>query len=68
MENLTNILWALFWFVILGGVLGVALAIAAKVFAVKVDERIPKITEKLPGANCGGCGYPGCSGCASAIV
>ena len=68
MENLTNILWALFWFVILGGVLGVALAIAAKVFAVKVDERIPKITEKLPGANCGGCGYTGCAALAEAIV
>lgn len=68
MENLTNILWALFWFVILGGVLGVALAIAAKVFAVKDDERIPKITEKLPGANCGGCGYTGCAALAEAIV
>ena len=22
----------------------------------------------LPGANCGGCGYPGCSGCATAIA
>ena len=37
------------WFAILGGVLGAALAFAAKLFAVKVDERIPKIQEKLPG-------------------
>ena len=68
MDNLTNILFALMWFVILGGLLGLALAIAAKVFAVKVDERIPAIQEKLPGANCGGCGYAGCSALAEAIV
>ena len=68
MDNLTNILFALMWFVILGGVLGLALAIAAKAFAVKVDERIPEIQEKLPGANCGGCGYAGCSALAEAIV
>ena len=68
MDNLTNILYALMWFVILGGLLGLALAIAAKVFAVKVDERIPALQEKLPGANCGGCGYAGCSALAEAIV
>jgi Na+-translocating ferredoxin:NAD+ oxidoreductase RNF subunit RnfB len=56
------------WFAIMGGVLGLALAIAAKVFAVKIDERIPKIREKLPGANCGGCGYAGCAALAEAIV
>ncbi|MFR1233525.1 MAG: (Fe-S)-binding protein [Evtepia gabavorous] len=26
------------------------------------------ITECLPGANCGGCGYPGCGGYANAVV
>ena len=68
MEALKNILWALFWFAILGGGLGLALAIAAKAFAVKVDPRVPEITEKLPGANCGGCGYSGCAALAEAIV
>jgi len=47
---------------------GVILAIAAQKFAVKVDPRITQISNSLPGANCGGCGYPGCSGYASAIV
>ncbi len=53
---------------VLGGLLGLALAYAAKVFAVKKDERVGEIEEALPGANCGACGYPGCSGYAEAIV
>jgi electron transport complex protein RnfB len=44
------------------------LAVAAKKFAVETDEREAKILEVLPGANCGGCGYPGCAGYAAAIV
>ena len=63
-----SVLYALLWFALLAVVLGVMLAIASKVFAVKVDERIPAITECLPGANCGGCGYTGCAACAEAIV
>ncbi len=55
-------------FAALGLLLGVALAIASRVFAVKTDERIEAITEALPGANCGGCGYSGCAALAEAIV
>lgn len=44
------------------------LAVASRVFAVEVDERIVAITGVLPGANCGGCAYAGCSGYAAAIV
>ena len=32
------------------------------------DPRIAKVSEVLPQANCGGCGYPGCSGFAGACV
>ena len=53
---------------IIGMALGLLLAVAAKVFAVEVDERIEKVTSLLPGYNCGSCGYPGCSGLASALV
>lgn len=53
---------------VMGLLFGVILGIASKVFAVKVDERLPLVQECLPGANCGGCGYPGCGGLASAIV
>lgn len=48
--------------------IGVFLGLAGKKFAVEVDEREEKITEVLPGNNCGGCGYAGCSGLAAAIV
>lgn len=47
---------------------GVLLTIAAKVFYVKVDERIEQINTVLPQANCGACGYAGCSDYANAIV
>ena len=53
---------------IMGLVFGGGLAIASKVFEVKTDERVPLVREKLPGANCGGCGYPGCDAMAEAIV
>ena len=55
-------------FAVLGLLAGVLLTVASKVFEVKVDERIEKISEVLPQANCGGCGYPGCSGFADACV
>ncbi|MBE6573047.1 MAG: RnfABCDGE type electron transport complex subunit B [Ruminococcaceae bacterium] len=63
-----EILWAVIWFAALGLVLGLILAIASKVFAVKVDERVEQICDILPGANCGGCGYSGCAALAQAIV
>ncbi len=46
----------------------VVLAVAAKVFHVEVDPRITNVEDALPGANCGGCGFTGCSACAEAIV
>ncbi|NLM75372.1 MAG: RnfABCDGE type electron transport complex subunit B [Clostridiaceae bacterium] len=52
----------------LGLFFGVGLSIASKVFEVKVDERIEKVREMLPGANCGACGFSGCDGLAEAIV
>ena len=52
----------------LGLLFGIILSVASIVMHVKKDERIEKITAALPGANCGGCGYTGCEGFASAIV
>lgn len=57
--------------ILLGGMgllLGVLLAVAAHIFRVKTDPRIEEITSCLSGANCGGCGYAGCSSYAQAIV
>ncbi|MEW6381091.1 MAG: RnfABCDGE type electron transport complex subunit B [bacterium] len=55
----------------LGGmafILAVGLGIASRIFAVETDPKITTITGLLPGANCGGCGYAGCSGFATALV
>ena len=57
--------------VVVGGTglfIGIFLGIAGEKFAVKVDEREEAILGVLPGNNCGGCGYAGCSGLAAAIV
>jgi len=64
---MSNILYALLWFAVISGVLGLILAFASRLFAVKTDEKAEKIAEILPGANCGGCGYAGCSALAAAI-
>ncbi len=53
---------------IMGAVFGGILAVAAKVFAVEKDPREEAIAGVLPGANCGGCGYPGCAGYAAAVA
>ncbi|MBF0224042.1 MAG: RnfABCDGE type electron transport complex subunit B [Desulfobacterales bacterium] len=52
----------------LGLVIGAGLAAASKIFYVYVDPQIVAVEEALPGANCGGCGLPGCSANAEAIV
>ena len=49
-------------------IFGASLSYASKIFAVKIDERVEKISEILPGANCGGCGAPGCSAYAELVV
>ena len=52
----------------ISAILGLLLAIANKYLAVKEDPRIAEVTKMLPGANCGGCGFAGCSGMAESIV
>ena len=45
----------------------IGLVFTGKKFAVEVDERVVAIREKLPGNNCGACGYAGCDALAAAI-
>ena len=52
----------------LGLTFGLILAVASKVFYVETDPRLDQLNECLPGANCGGCGYPGCGGYAEAVL
>jgi Na+-translocating ferredoxin:NAD+ oxidoreductase subunit B len=51
-----------------GAIFGIALAWAARKFAVKVDPRVEAVRNVLPGANCGACGFAGCMGYAEAVV
>ena len=56
---------------VLGGmglIFGGLLTLASKVFAVPENPTRNAIRDALPSANCGGCGYPGCDGCADAIA
>lgn len=55
-------------FASLGLLAGVLLTFASKFFEVKVDERIEKVNDVLPQANCGACGYAGCADYANAVV
>jgi len=52
----------------LGIAIGTVLVIASKAFYVYEDPTVIEIDDVLPGANCGGCGYPGCNANAQAIV
>lgn len=47
---------------------GLLLAWVSKKFHVKVDSKVAKITDLLPGVNCGACGLAGCSSLAEALV
>jgi len=65
---MTIILTSLVFAALLGAILALIIGTAAKAFAVESDPRIETVTDMLPGANCGGCGYAGCADFAKAIV
>ncbi|MBI9066178.1 MAG: Fe-S cluster domain-containing protein [Salinivirgaceae bacterium] len=52
----------------LGVTAAIILYFVAQKFKVVEDPRIDQVEEMLPGANCGGCGFPGCRGFADALV
>lgn len=52
----------------IGTVAAIILYFVAQKFKVIEDPRIDLVEEKLPGANCGGCGLAGCRALAEAIV
>jgi Na+-translocating ferredoxin:NAD+ oxidoreductase RNF subunit RnfB len=56
---------------ILGGVglaFGALIAVVHRYFKVWEDPRIDGATDRLPGANCGACGLPGCRAFAEKVV
>lgn len=62
-----NILYAFGILSVLGLLLGVGLSIAEKKLSVEKDERLEELESIMPGANCGGCGFVGCSAYAEAV-
>ena len=48
--------------------IGLILSFASIIMAVPKDEKAEAILEALPGANCGACGFSGCSGYANALA
>ena len=65
---MTGIITATLVVAVVGIFIGIFLGIAAIWFRVETDPREEGILGVLPGNNCGGCGFPGCSGLAAAIV
>lgn len=65
---LTGIITATLVVGLTGILIGLFLGAAGIKFKVKVDEKEEAVLKALPGNNCGGCGYPGCSGLAAAIA
>jgi len=53
---------------IIGALAAIILYFIAQKFKVVEDPRIDNVETVLPGANCGGCGFPGCRGFAEACV
>ena len=53
---------------VIGIIVGAGLVFMSRKFAVEVDEREVAVREKLPGNNCGACGYAGCDALAAAIA
>jgi Na+-translocating ferredoxin:NAD+ oxidoreductase RNF subunit RnfB len=62
------VLYSVIALALLGLVLAAVLYVVAQKFKVQEDPRIDEIVALLPGANCGGCGFPGCGGMADALV
>ncbi|MBW2608772.1 MAG: FAD-dependent oxidoreductase [Deltaproteobacteria bacterium] len=52
----------------LGAFCGLVLSAASRIFYVYEDPRIELVEECFAGANCGGCGFAGCSAAAVAVV
>lgn len=63
-----TIVFTLISLVSLGVLAAVILYFVAQKFKVEEDPRIDETEAMLPGANCGGCGFPGCRGFAEALV
>ena len=65
---MNNILSAVLVLGGLGGLCGLVLAGASKVFSIQTDPRLDDILNALPGTNCGACDYILCASMAQALL
>ncbi|HON53199.1 MAG TPA: RnfABCDGE type electron transport complex subunit B [Bacteroidales bacterium] len=63
-----TILYSILVLSLLGIIAGVSLFFVAKKFNVIENPLIDEVEAMLPGANCGGCGFPGCRKFADVLV
>ncbi|MCC6650555.1 MAG: Fe-S cluster domain-containing protein [Candidatus Eisenbacteria bacterium] len=67
-ESLQTAAYGLGVFSGLGLLFGVALGAAAERFKVQGNPLVDRVRDKLPSANCGACGFAGCTAYAEAVV
>lgn len=65
---LTAALWGLGVFTVFGVLFGIGLGIAAERFKVATNPLVDRVRDRLPSANCGACGFAGCTAYAEAVV
>ena len=65
---MTTILITAAFSALLAFIIGILLGWFEKKFKVERDPKIDEVRAALPGANCGGCGFPGCDGYAEAVA
>lgn len=53
---------------LLGAILGIILGVANRFLQVEGNPIVEELLAMMPGSNCGQCGFPGCSGAATAIA
>lgn len=67
-DTLQIAVWGLAVFTLLGVFFGFVLAVVALRFRVPVNPLVERVRSVLPSANCGACGFAGCSAYAEAVV
>lgn len=65
---IVTVIYAILALSLIGAVSALILYFVAQKFKVYEDPRIDIVADKLPGANCGGCGFAGCRALAESIV
>lgn len=68
MEFLMTYILPVVIFAVIGAAAGALLVLGSKLLHVETDETVARLTEALPGGNCGACGYSGCEGYANAVA